>query len=255
MRKYSQVFLKNENISIKIANHIKSEFKGDVLIEIGPGMGALSKHLIDITENLYFIEIDPEMIKILRSKFSKDLNIINQDFLKVDLDSIFKDYSSCFFAGNLPYHISTAIIEKLMYFEKFAGAIFMFQKEVADKIIAKPGQSSYGYFSALCSIKFKTQKLFEVSKYDFYPVPKVDSAVVLFEPINNISKMEFEKYRKTISASFAYKRKNILNSLSISLKKDKQELKNLLEKLNINPMERAENISPDEFMKVSKILC
>jgi len=150
-----------------------------------------------------------------------------------------------------------------MYFKKFSGAVFMFQKEVAEKIMAKNGDPLYGYFSALCYIKFKTSKLFDVSRYNFSPVPKVESTVIKIFPENKMNDSDFENYKRILRYSFLHKRKTIINSIFLSLKidninknqnKDKEEIKKILEKAGINPDDRAENISPEKLMTLSFLL-
>lgn len=248
MRKYSQVFLKNKDIAQKITQYFIQIAGKNPVVEIGPGKGVLSCYLYPYYLDLYTaIEIDPAMVEIMKSKFPQ-IKIINRDFLDIEESQI----NSGFFCGNLPYHISTAILEKVINFTCFQAAVFMFQKEVAKKIVAEPHDPQYGYLSALIKIRADTEYFLSVSRYNFEPVPEVDSAVVVIRSKTNISPERFEIYRRFISAAFMYKRKTILNSLSISFKTSKDELIWRLENAGINPSSRAEELSPQVLFELSE---
>lgn len=252
MRKYSQVFLEDKNVCSKIARSVEELAPGELLVEIGPGKGALTEFLLGKYPALCLVEIDPLMADFLSRKFKGGYELVNRDFLELDLDSLFEKYGRVHFAGNLPYQVSTAIMEKLLDFRKFAGAVFMFQKEVAEKLEAGPGDDAYGYLSALCGVQFETVRLYDVSRRSFYPVPKVDSSVALIRPLAEVpSAAELARYRKIVGASFAHRRKTLLNSVSIALRLEKEEVKKNIESAGIRPEERAENLSPSEFMRLS----
>ncbi|MCX7905479.1 MAG: 16S rRNA (adenine(1518)-N(6)/adenine(1519)-N(6))-dimethyltransferase RsmA [Elusimicrobiales bacterium] len=248
IRKYSQVFLENVNIAQKITDIFSTEAKDNTIVEIGPGYGALTQFLYPkYLEKYIGIEIDPYFVDIIKKKF-KNIKIINKDFLKINEEYLTQSY----FCGNLPYHISTAILEKVIKLKNFKTAIFMFQKEVAKKIIAKPFDNNYGYLSALINILCDTEYLFEVSKKNFKPIPKVDSAVLKIKIKDKIpNEEEFFTYQKFISAAFAYKRKTLINSLSLSLKLNKTIITEIINNFNLKTNTRAEELSPQELFELS----
>jgi 16S rRNA (adenine1518-N6/adenine1519-N6)-dimethyltransferase len=250
MRKYSQVFLKNKDIAKRIVDRFLSLKPDKKICEIGPGKGILTEFLYRIFgEDLIVIDIDPLMIKEIKTKFPL-LKTINLDFLKLNLSELGISY----FIGNLPYHISTAIIEKLIKYENFKAGVFMLQKEVAKKLVSSYNDSEYGYLSAFVNIICKTTYLFDVRKENFYPVPKVDSAVVMIEKTNEISSDEFEKYIKFIGYAFRHKRKTLLNSINLSTGLEKEKIIKILEEKSINPNARAEEISPEKLFELSKVI-
>ena len=252
MRKYSQVFLTDETVCAKIAAAVEAMKPAEVLVEIGPGRGAITKYFLGKYPALCLVEIDRIMAGFLSDNFKGGYELFNADFLELELDSVFGKYGACHFAGNLPYQVSTAIIEKLLDFRKFAGAVFMFQKEVAEKLVAAPGGDAYGYLSALCAVQLETVRLFDVSRRSFSPVPKVDSSVVWIRPGPPLLKAaELPGYRKILSASFAHRRKTLLNSLSIALRSDKELVRKNIEAAGLRPEERAENLSPAEFARLA----
>lgn len=246
--KYSQVFLINKNIAERICEIFSSIANNNPIIEIGPGMGILTKFLYPKYQDKYTaIEIDPKMIEIIKKQFS-NINIINSDFLKLN-DEIL-NYS--YFCGNLPYHISTAILEKIINIQNFKAAVFMFQKEVAKKITASVSDSEYGYLSALINITCDTEYLFNVSRYDFKPIPKVDSAVVKIIKKDKISDNDnLKNYQRFISAAFRHKRKTLLNSLSLSLKINKKIITDILRNKKLSLNIRAEEIPPQILFELS----
>jgi len=256
MVRYSQVFLKDENIIGKILNSVDKIKEDEVLIEIGPGAGALSRSLIKNFNNFYAVEIDNVLAEKLKKEIGQ-INVINQDFLEMDLAPFESKYKGIYFVGNLPYKISTAIVEKILGIKNFKGAVFMFQKEVAHKLIATKDNGDYGYLSCLVKIQMEIEHLFDVSRYSFEPVPKVDSSIVKLKAReNNLTEEEILNYRKTISYSFMYKRKTILNSLFLSFKNKygKEQIESMLKSVGISPNLRAEALEYTDFLKLSHIL-
>jgi len=251
MRKYSQVFLKNREIAQDIVREFETLApKNKKIVEIGPGKGILTEFLFnDYRDNYTGIEIDPCMVDIIKSRFN-GIKIINRDFLESDIDD---DIS--YFTGNLPYHISTAIIEKLLSNKNFESGVFMLQREVSRKITASEKSSDYGYISALVNLAADTEYLFDVSRNNFYPVPAVDSGVISIKiKKNRITADEFKKYKKFISAAFMHKRKTLVNSISLSRNIKKEEILDIIKKENINENVRAEELSPQILYRLSTII-
>lgn len=244
MPKYSQVFLKNtktaQNIVLEFEKHTPYDKK---ILEIGPGKGILTQYLIKKYPQYWAVEIDKNMVEFLREKF-KGIKIINTDILKYEIS----DFS--YFIGNLPYHISTKITEKIVSNKKFRVGVFMFQKEVAKKIVADESKTEYGYLSALVNINNETKYLFDVYKTEFSPKPLIDSGVVLIKSKEQkIQKNEFEKYKKFISMAFSHKRKTLINSISLSSDIDKNII---IKKLNtIPPQTRAEELPPKKLFELA----
>ena len=231
-----QNFLIDNNIIDKIINLSNIENKN--IVEIGPGTGNLTNKIIDKNpKSLILIEKDKKLIDLLENKFSnqKKVRIFNEDILKFQLEKAIKTDS--IIIGNLPYNISSQILVKLIKFKKwlpkYKKLILMFQKEVADKILAKHKSYSFGRLAVLTNSRLKVNKSFNVSKNCFYPVPKVESTVLMFEPVinkefmvQNISNLEkithifFSKKRKMINKAFnsLFKKPQIIaNQIKIDL--------------------------------------
>ena len=180
MPKYSQVFLKDAAMCEAIATALgPEEFASGV--EIGPGRGALTEFLVPLWgSKLTAVEIDPLMAARVKERFP-GLRTINSDFLTLDLETRFPDGPAAF-VGNLPYECSTAILMKVLSFSRLGGAVFMFQREVAQKITAAAGDSDYGYLSVAVQTLSETAWFADVPAASFSPVPDVDSSVLVFKP-------------------------------------------------------------------------
>ena len=192
-----QNFLIDKNILEKISNI--ADIKDKIILEIGPGTGNLTSHIIKKNPKKFFvIEKDNELAINLKNKFGNKLKIINDDVLKIDENNLFKDKVIVF--GNLPYNISTEILSKWIinstnkfWFEKL---ILMFQKEVADRIIAEPNNSNYGRLSIISNWKLNIKKICDIKPNAFSPKPKIESSLLLFYPkkdfikINNPQNLE-----------------------------------------------------------------
>ncbi|MBH44812.1 MAG: 16S rRNA (adenine(1518)-N(6)/adenine(1519)-N(6))-dimethyltransferase [Gammaproteobacteria bacterium] len=248
-KRLGQHFLHDKNIINKILKHVKPE-KNQHFLEIGPGNGILSKPLYNKIKSLILIEKDKKLIPILDQVFynQKNINIYNKDILKYNFENISKKIR---IIGNLPYNISTEILFKILNIsEKIIDVHFMLQKEVVDRIIAKPNSKIYGRLSVMCQVYFNIEKLFEISPNVFYPKPKVQSAYIKMIPYQ--TRFHNNKHEKMfydiVKTTFESRRKMIKSTL-----KDKMDLK-ILEKLNINPNQRPEKISVDDFLNISKAL-
>jgi 16S rRNA (adenine1518-N6/adenine1519-N6)-dimethyltransferase len=248
-----QNFLIDESVSKRISEAPKIE-KDDFVIEIGPGTGALTKYLIELTNNLVCIEIDQRAVKVLKNKFPK-LEIINIDILKQDMSEILSDKKEAKIIGNLPYYISTQIIFKLLDFsDKIESFTFMIQKELADRIVSPPNSREYGILTLAIMMCGTAEILFDVPAEAFDPPPKVTSSVVRID----FNKGQFDyKLHKFIKASFNNRRKKLSNSIKFyfNSKEDYRQFvddpsldKNIKEMLNL----RAENLSLEDFQFLYK---
>ena len=246
-----QNFLIDKNIINKISESVDSN-KDDLIIEIGPGAGALTKELIKKESDVICFEIDKRLESILNKINSNKINIYYDDFLKIDLKKyINKKYKRLFFVGNLPYYITTAIINKIINESNPYEIIIMIQKEVAERFMAKPCSREYGSISVFLQYNFDIKKVCDVSKNCFNPVPKVDSMVIkLIKNKKEIAKNE-DYFFKLVRDSFKQKRKNLRNNLK---NYDLEKINEILKENNKDITKRAEELTIDEFIKISNAL-
>lgn len=240
-----QHFLKDENIAVKITESIKNSVK--CLLEIGPGTGVLTKYLINKSfKNFYIIEIDKESIIYLINRFPelKD-KIIAEDFLNFPLESVF-DKDEITVIGNFPYNISSQILFRVLeYRRQITEVVGMFQKEVAERIVSKPGNKTYGILSVLIKAFYNTEYLFTVNENVFIPPPKVKSAVIRLQRNNIVSLNCDEKlFFRLVKTAFNQRRKTLRNALSIFEFDETKLPENILSK-------RAEQLSPEDFITMT----
>lgn len=248
-----QNFLQDENVLKKIANSIKTN-EDDLIIEIGPGKGALTKYLQKKNSFLTCYEIDLRMKEILKKFENEKTQIIFQDFLKANIieDHQKYNYKDIYVIANIPYYITTPIIKHILNQEKIKSMTLLVQKEVAERFTAKPKSKAYGSLTVYLNYYFNVTYLFNVSRSAFYPVPNVESAVVKFERKNEKSNLKNEEvFFKLINDSFKMKRKTLKNNLK-GYEWDK--IKNVLEENNLNENVRAEELSLEIFEKIANIL-
>ncbi|WGH27638.1 MAG: 16S rRNA (adenine(1518)-N(6)/adenine(1519)-N(6))-dimethyltransferase RsmA [Candidatus Shikimatogenerans bostrichidophilus] len=255
-KKFSQIFLKNNLIVYKIINIIlKNNIKNkNCILEIGPGLGIISKKIIKLYKKFLLIEIDKKLVKYIKKKFLKKKNkkkILNKNILNCKLKKLgFKKY---FLIGNLPYNISSKIILWIINNRKYIKkCIFMLQKEFVDSLICKKGKKKTK-LSFYLQFFFKIKKLFNINKKNFNPIPKVNSSLIKIKFFNkNIkllkkNKIKKKKFFNFIKKCFLYKRKIIKNNLIkyFNFKKIKIYKNNLF-------LKRAEELSNKNFIKIYK---
>lgn len=247
-----QNFLKDENIIKKIVNEITAT-KDDLIIEIGPGAGAITKHLSALHTNVICFEIDKRLKEDLDKYKTDKLDIIYEDFLKIDLKETLKkyNYKNITFIGNLPYYITTAIINKITEQSIPKEIIIMIQKEVAERFMAKPNTKEYSSISVFLQYNYDIKKVTLVSKECFIPKPKVDSMVIKLTKKTDSKVINKEQFYKLIKDSFTQKRKNLRNNLK---NYDKEKLEKILKTLNKDLTFRAEQLSIDDFIEISNNL-
>lgn len=217
-KKFGQNFLIDKNILNKIVE-ISDISKDDVVIEIGPGMGCLTEYLSINAKKVICYEIDKDMVEILEenllSKYD-NIEIINNDFLKVDL-SYYADVQNCEnvkVVANLPYYITTPIIFKLLSETKIQQFTFMVQKEVAERLTGVPNTKDYNSLSVAMKFKTDSKIAYKVKPNCFYPAPNVDSALVLVKAIKNDLEPNIEaEFLKFVQIAFAQRRKTLINNL------------------------------------------
>lgn len=260
-----QNFLIDPNVLGNIVSHAGLSKKTGV-IEIGPGIGALTEHLARSAGKVVAFEIDGRLLPVLEDTMSPydNVTVIHQDILQADLQQTMADYFSEYddvvVVANLPYYVTTPIIMKFLM-EKVAitGMIIMMQKEVADRITANPGTKAYGSLSIAIQYYMDAEVAMIVPKTVFVPQPNVESAVLkLSRKTTPLADVIDENFLFQVSkGSFVQRRKTILNNLQTSLPEGKLKKELLVEKLNsvdIDPSRRGETLTVEEFAKLSNAL-
>ena len=241
-----QNFLIDNNILNKIIK--LTEISDNNIVEIGPGTGNLTRKIIEQKpKDLILIEKDHDLTNDLKNnlKKNKNLKIFNEDILKFDLEKNIKKNS--IIIGNLPYNVSSQILVKLIKFKKwmpkYKKLILMFQKEVADKILAKNNTHDYGRLSIISAARLKIIDRFNVSPNSFYPVPKVTSTVLVFKPVinKNFNVKNIENLEKVSHIFFSRKRKMINKAFNKLFKKPLKISEKMNVKLSLRPNELTEN--------------
>jgi len=258
-KKLGQIFLVDENILKKLIDYLNIK-SSDYILEIGAGFGSLTKHLIRKAKRVFAVEKDKRLCNMIYEYLGEcpdNLEIIHGDILKFNIKKIYKIYSEKIrVIGNLPYYITSPIISYLIENKDYMDSIQLtVQKEVADRILAKPSTKDYSFLTLLVQFHLEALKLFNISKSCFFPPPEVDSTVLRFE-IPRVPKFKvYDKnlFFKIVDAGFSQRRKTFLNALTNKyiLKKSKEELLNLLKSLGINPSERAEELAIEEFVRIT----
>ena len=239
--------------------------KEDLVIEIGPGLGTLTKYLLEDAGKVICIELDTKMIKILEDRFSlyNNFEIINDDILKVDLNKLIyenknKGIKRIKVVANLPYYITTPIIMKLIEDKLDIESItIMIQKEVADRLTAIPGEEDTGAITYTINYYTKPFKIYNVDKTSFLPVPEVNSTIIRLDILKTPSvKVKNEKLMfKIIKTVFMQKRKTLLNGLANSkLFGEKDEIQNMLIELGIDLNIRGEKLTLENYAQIADYL-
>ena len=250
-KKYGQNFLNIKKVLIDIIDSIDVK-EDDLVIEIGPGQGALTKYLKLYGCNLVCYEIDKDLKRYLDSFADNKTRIIYEDFLKAN---VLKDisnikYNNLYVIANLPYYVTTPIIEKIIGDGiSVKGMVLMVQKEVAYRFSARPGTKDYGAITVYLDSYFDIDLLFVVNRKDFDPSPNVDSAVVRLIRNNKEGLIKNrEVFNKLIKDSFSMKRKNIKNNLR---NYDLKNIEQILFKYDLSLSDRAENIPLEAFIEIA----
>ena len=259
-KRYGQNFLVNPAIPARIAEECGA-LPEDGILEIGPGIGTLTRELARRYAKVCEVEIDSGMMNVLDETLSDfgNVEIISGDIMKLDLSALLAER----FAGmrvsvcaNLPYYITTPVIMKLLECGlAFNTLTLMVQKEVAARLTASPGTPEYGALTAATARYCTVKRLFTVSPGSFIPAPKVESAVVkltLYETSPFTSSAD--NYRRVVAAAFGQRRKTLLNSLSSALPLDKSAAGELLNSLHIPPETRGEALSPWDFDRIAGLI-
>ncbi|MDR1123462.1 MAG: 16S rRNA (adenine(1518)-N(6)/adenine(1519)-N(6))-dimethyltransferase RsmA [Elusimicrobiota bacterium] len=257
MQKYGQHFLINRGIIDKITDAVVNNMQGG-LVEIGPGKGALTNALLERGVNDFtLVEIDPKMISHLRDTLPPyaRLNIIESDFLR--LEPALLPEGDITFLSNLPYINAAEILLKVLETPCFKAAIFMFQREQAVRLCARPGTRQYGALSVIFQAFARARSICRVSAGSFSPPPKVDGEVLLITPAENkffAGAKHKENFKELVKTVFAYRRKTVLNALVEVYGKNKDVLAGALNAAGVKISSRAEELAPARFADLARKL-
>ena len=257
-KKYGQNFLTDSELSDRILEEADID-KNTEVVEIGPGLGFLTEKLIEKSKHLTAFEIDDDLIPVLNKKFKDKDNflLVHKDFLEINLGEYLEDRENIKVVANIPYYITSPIINRLIEFRDNISEIYlMVQKEVAERISSKPHSKNMSILTHAVQFFAETEYLFTVPKEKFDPVPKVDSAflkIVLLKDKRYESQISEEKYFKYLKKAFSNKRKSISNNLS-ELGFGKEKISGVLQKVGKTSLARTEEFSVQEFIDFIKIL-
>ncbi|MDF5728143.1 MAG: 16S rRNA (adenine(1518)-N(6)/adenine(1519)-N(6))-dimethyltransferase RsmA [Rhizonema sp. PD38] len=263
-KSFAQHWLKSEQALLEIIRAAEL-LKVDRILEIGPGTGILTRRLLPLVESLVAVEIDSDLCRALTKQLGHEQNflLLQGDFLSLDVPSLltsfpaFKKHNKV--VANIPYNITGPILEKLLGTisvpnpEPYNSIVLLVQKEVAQRLVAKPGSRTFGALSVRVQYLAKCELIYTVPARAFYPPPKVDSAVVRLVPYQIEPPAENAQQLETlVKLGFGAKRKMLRNNLQSLVERDR--LTHLLEQLNINPQARAEDIGVSQWVTLANQL-
>ena len=248
LKRLGQHFLTDTRILARIAEAVAPGHERTI-IEIGPGRGALTEHLLPRADRVVAIEIDALLIPVLRNRFpdEKHLEVVEADVLEVDLGTIAD--GPYVLVGNVPYYITTPILFHALRQPRPHRAVYLVQREVAERIVSPPGSHEYGALSVNVQAVARAQLLFHVAPGAFSPPPKVDSAVVLIEPraIPVIAPGEEERFRTFVQEAFGLRRKQMRRVIRTIFNLAADGAEAILAEAGVDPEVRAETLPPETF--------
>lgn len=257
LKRLGQNFLIDKNVRDNILGELQLDGES-VVVEIGAGFGVMSFEVADRVKKIFAVEKDAKICEIMAPLFGqkKNLELICEDILELDLQALVPRGERLLIFGNIPYYITTPVIEKIIeQRESVKSAYIMMQDEVARRIVALPGSKEYGALSCFVQFYTKAEKAFKVSKNSFYPKPKVDSCLLKMEifPEPQFKVGDKELMFKVIRKAFLQRRKKILNSLAHAgfMSMERDEWQRLLESCDIDLSSRAENLSLSDYVRIS----
>ncbi|MBK8186804.1 MAG: 16S rRNA (adenine(1518)-N(6)/adenine(1519)-N(6))-dimethyltransferase RsmA [Cellvibrio sp.] len=251
-KRFGQNFLIDHNVINNIVRSI-APLKEDLLVEIGPGKGAITELIADQCDHLRVIELDRDLVPWLKVKFEKhpDFQLYQADALRSDFSSLMSSCRRFRVVGNLPYNISTPLIFHLLsYADKIHDMHFMLQKEVVKRMAALPGESAYGRLGIMVQYYCQVEDLFDVPPTSFDPAPKVDSAIVRLKPYKDLPLVanHFQTFEKLVNVAFQQRRKTLRNSLKQLISVEQ------MQSLDVDLSLRPEEISLAEYVAISNCL-
>lgn len=226
--------------------------KGNTVLEIGPGLGALTKELVKSASEVFAVEIDENMVKILSEQLHSctNLRVIHADFIKYPLSLLESalDGKPCIVAGNLPYYITTPICQKLLGTEiNIPRMVLMVQEEAAERFLSSPGDKNYVPLSVAAQQKYTISIAHRLSPSSYYPAPEVNSCVLVFERNGNET---IPNFYRIVKAAFAMRRKTLYNNMQSLLNKRASAM--VIECASLNPSVRAETLTIEQFSALTE---
>lgn len=261
-KQFGQNFLSDPSTADMIVSR-SGISKEDIVLEIGAGLGALTVPLALAAEKVFAVEKDVNLVPLLKNELlAKNINnvdIINENILEIDIErAAAKHGRKIFVIGNLPYNISSQVLIRLIIQRRYVSrALLMFQKELSERICAKPGGKDYGRISVMLRYCSDISKIADVKASLFFPKPKIDSQIIeiRFKESPDFPADDEKFFFRVIKAAFGKRRKTLKNSLSGSeLGIDAQNAVSALNSAGIDPVRRAETLSVEEFVKLSNII-
>lgn len=250
-RKWGQHFLASTDIARRIVEPALIDSQ-DVVVEVGPGHGELTRHYIERARKTFLIEVDPRLCEKLKDRWRSlgdRVIVINQDIREVDFKNLAPDKPPVVL-GNLPYYVSKPIVSWLIEWGKFDRAVLMLQQEVVDRLVARPGDSEYSLFTVLFSLRAEGRVLMTVGPEHFRPPPKVKSCVIEVRP-KKPAAVNFSSLEKLLKAAFTSRRQKLINSLARSLPGiSKIDFEKALTASEIPVSARAQEVSGDSFIRL-----
>ncbi len=248
-KEFGQNFLQDQSAIQKVIDAAEIQ-KGETVLEIGPGTGVITEALVKAGAKVTAVEIDEKLVELLKEKFDNQIELINDDILATNylLPATFKLVSS------LPYNITSDVLKKFLTQEpKPSKIIFVLQKEVVDRIVAKPSKMSL--LSVMCQLYARCGKVANIKAGAFYPVPKVDSAIIKLDPC---PKEQFKDYNpeqviKLAKVGFSSKRKQLKNNLASFVNLNVAQIGEKLQEIGLDPRVRAENLTVENWVQLSQI--
>ncbi|WP_025725008.1 16S rRNA (adenine(1518)-N(6)/adenine(1519)-N(6))-dimethyltransferase RsmA [Acholeplasma granularum] len=252
-KRFGQNFLTDKNLLMKIVD--QSKIKDKNVLEIGPGLGALTQYLVPQAKKYLAFEIDYSLKDSLKKFENTHTKFIFEDFLSVDVETVLNEYfinEEVHLVGNLPYYITSPIIFKFLDIKNLKTATMMVQKEVGLRMMADANNKVYNGFSVILQYFTDVKLLMNVNKKMFKPVPKVDSVVMqLTKKDTPLDKTDQALFIKLVKLAFAHKRKTLLNNLATGLNLEKNNILDVLKELDFNENTRAELLSVNDFVRLT----
>jgi 16S rRNA (adenine1518-N6/adenine1519-N6)-dimethyltransferase len=258
-RSLGQNFLTDPNIQRKIVAAVDAG-PWDEVVEIGPGRGALTSHLVGTVRRLVLVELDDDLAARLEDEYRgrEDVTVIHDDVLDVALAQHVEEPSDARVVGNIPYNITTPILFRLLERPRPREIVLMVQEEVADRVVAKPGTSAYGALAVGVQSVARAERLFRVGRQAFRPAPRVDSAVIRVRPIRPepLTAGEEARLRTLVRASFQWRRKQLGKILRDhpDLRTSREAAIEAADCCGVDLEDRPERLSPDAFVRLAGTL-
>jgi 16S rRNA (adenine1518-N6/adenine1519-N6)-dimethyltransferase len=256
---WGQHFLVDRNILDKVIRTAQVE-KGDVVLEVGPGLGEMTLALARLAKHVIAVEIDPKLVEILKKKLADcpNVDVVKGDILTINFRKIdFREGQKIKVVANLPYQISTPLLFHFIELKEFFSTLtLMLQKEVAERMVAPPGGKEYSPLSIFVQLFLDASIRFFIKPSAFSPPPKVESAVVqmVWKERPMIETNDEEWFKKVVKACFGYRRKTLVNALKHSELTLPESIESRIEKIGIDPRRRPETLTIQEFASLAEVL-